>query len=564
MLNGVKPARQHEETAAFRRGATIQLRRDWSLPGGGQPSIEVGPSISIAAMAGSKGTPRMDEVGSTAAACAHWIRAAVGGEAATVRIAVPDRLGKLRVIASFGHHDGSGRLRSSRRRRVFDTGRPFVMSVEGSTGLAMGILPIGSNGHSVGVVEILAPRDKVIEREDVLLALVGQLELLLGEAGVRAQMAHAAEGLTALSSLATEMIGAKSGVEAVRRTVDICFQHVGTPVAGLLPDRDGWGWFLAATGGLGTRRRAEFRSFLRVPNDRFVPRRPRIPSLRLGFQEITGSEEVVAVRAGEAVLLFGNLHEDHRQLSERAGSVLATALIELSDASRSRRKNRTRDVGIALIAHELKGPLVGVHAAIDRACETDAGPEGRELLRRTRDELRQLADLVDPLLQWSIGTGTITRQPTDLVPVVRDAVTSSSLGSDGRLVEIEAVDRLVVLADAQRLRGAISNIVRNSLAYSPADEPIKVLVERAGRLARIEVRDHGPGVPADERQLVFDPFERGRLGQSTRAGSGLGLFVARRVLEAHGGTISLRPTRSGAAFRMELPMLEERSQRFAS
>jgi signal transduction histidine kinase len=205
-----------------------------------------------------------------------------------------------------------------------------------------------------------------------------------------------------------------------------------------------------------------------------------------------------------------------------------------------------------------------VHAAIDRACETDAGPEGLELLRRTRDELRQLADLVDPLLQWSMGTGTITRQPTDLVPVVREGVTSSSLGWDGRRVEIDAVDRLVVLGDARQLRGAISNIIRNSMAYSPADEPIKVLVERAGRFARVEVRDRGPGVPADERQLVFDPFERGRLGQSTRAGSGLGLFVARRVLEAHGGTISLRPTRSGAAFRLELPILEERSQRFAS
>lgn len=507
--------------------------------------------------------PGQAELRRSASSCAHWIRAAVGGDAATVRVAVPDVGGRLRVIACQGGHEDSGRLRSARRRMVFDSGLPIHMPIHGSPGLAMGILPIGIDGDRLGVVEILAPPEKVIGREDVLLALVGQSELVMSAAGIRAQTASALEGMTAISRLASEMMGANTAAEAVRVTVDVCFEYLGTPVAGILPDRDGWGWFLAGSGGLGARRRAELRTALRAP-DSIAPHRPRDSTLQQRFQKIADSRAVVAVRANEAVLLFGDSHEGHGQLLDRAGSVLAAALSELSVGRRSRRQNQARDLGIALIAHELKSPLAGVRAAIERAHETHAGPEGRELLRRTEVELRQLADLIDPLLHWSMGTETLRRQPTDLIDVVREAVTSSSFESGGRRLLIDAVDHPVVLADALQLRGAIANVIRNSFSYSPPGSPVKVRVESDHRIARVEVKDRGPGVPPDERQLVFDLFERGRVGRSTRAGSGLGLFIARRVLEAHGGTISLRPTRSGAAFRLELPLLEGRRERFAS
>jgi signal transduction histidine kinase len=508
--------------------------------------------------------PGRAELRRSASSCAHWIRAAVGGDAATVRVAVPDVGGRLRVIACQGGHEDSGRLRSARRRMVFDSGLPIHMPINGSPGLVMGILPIGIDGDRIGVVEILAPPEKVIGREDVLLALVGQSELVMSAAGLRAQTASALEGMTAISRLATEMIGAKTAAEAVRVTVDVCFEYLGTPVAGILPDRDGWGWFLAGSGGLGARRRSELRTALRTPNSSIAPNRPRDATLQQRFQRITDSRAVVAVRAKAAVLLFGDCHEGHGQLLDRAGSVLAAALSELSVGRPSQRQDQARDLGIALIAHELKSPLAGVRAAIERVLETHAGPEGRELLRRTEVELRQLADLIDPLLHWSMGTETLRRQPIDLIDVVREAVTSSSFESGDQRLLIDAVDHPVVLADAPQLRGAIANVIRNSFSYSPPGSPVKVRVESDHRVARVEVKDRGPGVPPDERQLMFDPFERGRVGRSARSGSGLGLFIARRVLEAHGGSISLRPTRSGSAFLLELPLLEGRKERFAS
>jgi two-component system sensor histidine kinase KdpD len=78
------------------------------------------------------------------------------------------------------------------------------------------------------------------------------------------------------------------------------------------------------------------------------------------------------------------------------------------------------------------------------------------------------------------------------------------------------------------------------------------------------VEDQGPGVPASERELIFDPFARGRVGARTRAGKGLGLFISRRIVEAHGGTLRLLPGAHGGVFCIELPAAIERSQRSAS
>jgi signal transduction histidine kinase len=83
-----------------------------------------------------------------------------------------------------------------------------------------------------------------------------------------------------------------------------------------------------------------------------------------------------------------------------------------------------------------------------------------------------------------------------------------------------------------------------------------VALSRTGGLARIEVRDRGPGIPPGERHSIFDPFMRGAASHLARSGNGLGLFIARRVLEAHGGSVWLTSGRSGATFTLELPLVD--------
>ena len=279
-----------------------------------------------------------------------------------------------------------------------------------------------------------------------------------------------------------------------------------------------------------------------------------IPSLRLRFRDVIGCRDVVAVRAGAAVLLLADVPEGHADFLDGIGSLLGGVLTSLGLDGAGPSRDRSSELGIAWTAHELKGPLLGARAALDLATETGSGAEGQELLRRTKEELGQLSDLVDPLLRWSTGAGTLKRQRVDLVEVTREAVASCSLGMAPDHVSLDAPNHLFVRADPQQLRSAIANVVRNALMYAPAGTTVRIGIESDGRSARVVIRDRGPGVPREERATVFDPFSRGRANSSTRPGSGLGLFIARRVLEAHGGSISIRPSKLGATFVLEMPV----------
>jgi signal transduction histidine kinase len=491
------------------------------------------------------------ELSASAASCARWIRAAVGGESATVRVAVPDASGRLRVVASEGRHDSSSRLRSSRRRAVFQTLHAVHLPVRGSVGVSLGLFPLANDGVALGVVEVVAPTATFDERMDVLLAVVGESTLVLSGMQMRAETERALAGMSALLQLAADLLWAKTAVEVVRLVVHASHEHLRVPIAGLLPDRDGWGWFLAAADGLGVRRRSTLRATLQASSDEPTSRRLRIPSLRLRFREVSGCRDVVAVRVGTAVLLLGDVPDGGGDFLDGIGSLLEGVLPRMGLDGVRQSTDRSNELGIAWTAHELKGPLAGARAALDRATDTASVAEGRELLRRTKEELGQLSDLIDPLLRWSTGADTLKRQQVDLVEVTREAVVSSSLGIGPDRVFLDGPDQLFVRADPRQLRSAIANVVRNALMYSPIGTPVRVGIESEGRSARVIVRDRGPGISREEQGTAFDPFSRGRANGQT--GSGLGLFIARRVLEAHGGSISLRSSKSGATFVIEVP-----------
>jgi anti-sigma regulatory factor (Ser/Thr protein kinase) len=437
---------------------------------------------------------------------------------------------------------------------VFTTQRNLHLALPDSTGDSLAILPLVSNGARLGVVEVVAPTAILEARMDVLSALVEQSASVLDSAHVQTHAERSREGMTALLRLTSELLWAETATEGVRLTVDACHRHLDIPVAGVLPDRDGWGWFLAATKGMTTRKRANLRQTLRAKGESAVhPMHPmRVPSLRRHFREVSGCRSAHAVRAGAAVLLLGDLPPEHGDFVDGASSVLQEVLPRLGLGGPRSPDLAADEFGIAWTAHELKGPLAGARAALDLAWARATGAENKELLRMVNEELAQLSDLIDPLLRWSTGTETLKLQRADLVDVSRRAVASSSLGSVASRVSIDSPDHLYVLADPRHLQSAISNVVRNSLSYAATGTPVMLRVESHGRTARVVVRDRGPGIPPEERKTLFSPFSRGRNGLK-RPGSGLGLFIARRVLEAHDGSISFRPSRSGAIFVLELP-----------
>jgi signal transduction histidine kinase len=180
-----------------------------------------------------------------------------------------------------------------------------------------------------------------------------------------------------------------------------------------------------------------------------------------------------------------------------------------------------------------------------------------DLLARSRDQLEQLSRLVDGLFRWAVAGQQLDLEKTDLMVVVREAVETSSLETITDRVAISGPRSLTVLASPDHLRAAIANVVRNALSYSPADTVVSVSVRRQSGRATVSVRDRGPGIPVAQREDIFDPFSRGSAAHLARSGHGLGLFIARRVLEAHGGRIWLESGSRGAAFHLQLPLTRE-------
>jgi two-component system OmpR family sensor kinase len=146
--------------------------------------------------------------------------------------------------------------------------------------------------------------------------------------------------------------------------------------------------------------------------------------------------------------------------------------------------------------------------------------------------------------------------PVDLTAMVNDAVSDARAADPGRSVVAQIAAPVAVTGDDLRLRQAVANLVRNALVHTPAGSPVEVALHVENGYADIDVIDHGPGVPQEQRQRIFERFHRADPTRSRdQGGSGLGLSIATAVVGAHGGLISVTDTPGGGAtFRIALPM----------
>jgi signal transduction histidine kinase len=162
-----------------------------------------------------------------------------------------------------------------------------------------------------------------------------------------------------------------------------------------------------------------------------------------------------------------------------------------------------------------------------------------------------------------VGGRELSPRHVDVAQLVEDAVTTYRLLHGGTVVVV-AQPPVMALVDPTHLRAAVVNVVRNAVLYSGPDGVVTVQVEEEETAVRVSVGDQGPGIPLAEREIIFDPFVRGGVGSRAAGGSGLGLFITRRVVEAHGGQVWVDSGDVGATFHMSLPVDREELQRFAS
>ena len=264
------------------------------------------------------------------------------------------------------------------------------------------------------------------------------------------------------------------------------------------------------------------------------------------------------VAAGEGLVLAleGGLlqAEDQRIVSAFAAQVaLVRDRIRLSQAAAEAapiaEANKMRTALLAAVGHDLRTPLAAAKAAVSSMLSFDvqlSDSDRQELLTAADESLDRLAALVDNLLDMSrLQAGAM---PMDLQAVSVDEVVARALddlGPDGRELTIDLPDGLPgVLADPGLLERVLVNVTRNALRHSPPVSPPRITASSLGDRLEIRVIDRGPGIPRDDHERVFLPFQR--LGDTDNTtGVGLGLALSRGLTEAMGGTLEPDETPGG-------------------
>jgi signal transduction histidine kinase len=246
-----------------------------------------------------------------------------------------------------------------------------------------------------------------------------------------------------------------------------------------------------------------------------------------------------------------------RDLARRA----ATAIDNAQLYREAQNAIRLRDEFLSIASHELRTPLQSLQLAVQtlaRDLAPGGGPGAGPMVAIAIRQTHRLGALVAQLLdvgRIESGRLTLAREELDMVAKARLVVERMRVEAEnaGCQVTIHAGEGVIGRWDVSRIDQLLTNLLANAIAYG-AGKPVDLTVERTLRGVRVTVLDRGIGIPPDRLPHIFERFER---GTSTRnyGGLGLGLYIARQIVEAHGGTIAARSEPGhGACFTVELPL----------
>ena len=226
--------------------------------------------------------------------------------------------------------------------------------------------------------------------------------------------------------------------------------------------------------------------------------------------------------------------------------------------------NRAKDDFLAMVSHELRAPLTSIVGWVAVLRSGKLPPEGMAKLVTSLERNAKLQTrLVDDLIDASrIVAGKLQCDSTalDLRSVVTDAVDEhrGAAEASGVLLTFDAPPYAVpYVGDAQRLQQVVGNLLSNAVKFTPSGRGVEVRMERTAGLVRISVRDHGRGIEGSFLPHMFDAFRQAEVGTTrTRGGLGLGLAIARHLVELHGGAIRAESAGLGLGTMMtvELPL----------
>ena len=260
-----------------------------------------------------------------------------------------------------------------------------------------------------------------------------------------------------------------------------------------------------------------------------------VGSLRRATQRLSGGD--LSARVGGPVDRrsdeIGGLARDFDEMAERLEILLGSQRRLLGDVS-----------------HELRSPLARLRVALELARDR-AGEAAGDPLDRIDREAARLDELIDRLLlleRLEVGEPETEVVDFDLAALLSEVVDDASFeaAAAGREVRLDRWPPCPMRGHPDLIRSAFDNVIRNAIRHTPEGSEVEVEAHAEGGAATVSIRDHGPGVPEEHLEALFEPFTRvADARERTTGGAGLGLAITRRAVEIHGGTVSARNNPGG-------------------
>lgn len=259
--------------------------------------------------------------------------------------------------------------------------------------------------------------------------------------------------------------------------------------------------------------------------------------------------------------------ETRRQQVEKLYKQLQDAFEEASEAESLRRSERLKTALLDAVTHDLRTPLTSIKASVSALLESQSGGQNphmsaevqRELMQVIDEETDRLNHFTEELMSLAQIEGDqlrLDRELTSAEEIVNSAIDRAEPQLQSHRIEVTIQQSLPLLpVDAASVSGVIYELLENAAKYSPAGSSIHVQACREHDGVRISVEDNGPGVPEPLRERIFEKFFRDPALARSRNGFGMGLAIARGIVEAHGGRIWMEASSigHGAAVHFSIP-----------
>ncbi|HXW61318.1 MAG TPA: ATP-binding protein [Candidatus Acidoferrales bacterium] len=239
----------------------------------------------------------------------------------------------------------------------------------------------------------------------------------------------------------------------------------------------------------------------------------------------------------------------------------ARAMEQVGQTEAAREAEKLRTALLDAVTHDLRTPLTSIKASVTNLLSNpDLRPDQREelltIINEESDRLNHLVGEAAEMARLDAGELELKAQARPIDDVIKAALEHcrSSLGN--RPVKVQVAEGLpLVHVDVERAREVLVQLIENANRYSPPDQPIGITAEPGGEFVITSVADRGDGIDDQEQSLIFEKFYRGRDQRYSVEGTGMGLPIAKAIVEAHGGTISLTSQRGhGSVFSFTLPV----------